>query len=201
MAGLCQAADSLTVTRVIDGYTLQLSDGETVRLIGVDTPESADSAKRQPDANRTGQDAETIIRMGKEAAEFTRRLVAPGQSGATSPAAETKSPNAVTVVVGKPYDPALISALPGSPSVGKNDQKTAPNIEDKPVRLEYDVQKKDPYGRTLAYVYLDDGTFVNAVIIKAGYARVMASPPNVKYQELFVKLEKDARDQKRGLWG
>lgn len=70
----------------------------------------------------------------------------------------------------------------------------------KRVRLEFDVQKKDRYGRLLAYVYLDDGTFVNARIIEEGYAQVMTIPPNVRHSEDFRKLEKQARDAKRGLW-
>ncbi|MBN1526505.1 MAG: thermonuclease family protein [Candidatus Omnitrophica bacterium] len=72
--------------------------------------------------------------------------------------------------------------------------------EGKPVRLEFDVQKKDRYGRLLAYVYLENGTFVNAEIIKQGYANVMTIPPNVKYQDLFLKLYREAREAKRGLW-
>lgn len=74
-------------------------------------------------------------------------------------------------------------------------------IAGKKVRLEYDVDKKDRYGRTLAYVYLQDGTFVNAELVKNGYANIMTVPPNVKYQELFLKLERRARSRNRGLWG
>ncbi len=49
------------------------------------------------------------------------------------------------------------------------------------VRLEFDVQQLDKYGRTLAYVYLEDGTFVNAWLVENGYAMVMTVPPNVKH--------------------
>ena len=70
----------------------------------------------------------------------------------------------------------------------------------KKVSLEYDVDRTDRYGRTLAYVYLEDGTFVNAEIVKNGYANVMTVPPNVKYQELFLKLERRARNRRKGLW-
>jgi endonuclease YncB( thermonuclease family) len=56
------------------------------------------------------------------------------------------------------------------------------------------------YKRLLAYIYLEDGTFVNGEIMKAGYAQAMTVPPNVKYADLFVELEKEAREQKRGLW-
>jgi micrococcal nuclease len=68
------------------------------------------------------------------------------------------------------------------------------------VRLEYDVGHYDRYGRTLAYVYLEDGTFVNALLVKEGYASVMTVPPNVKYADTFLKLERRARNQNRGMW-
>ena len=73
-------------------------------------------------------------------------------------------------------------------------------LTEKKVRLEYDVSKYDRYKRTLAYVYLENGTFLNAHLIKNGYASVMTVPPNVKYADLFVKLQKEAREKKRGLW-
>lgn len=72
-------------------------------------------------------------------------------------------------------------------------------VEGKRVRLEYDVQKNDKHGRTLAYVYLGD-EFINAKLIEEGYAKVMTIPPNVKCVELFRKLEREAREGKRGLW-
>ncbi len=70
----------------------------------------------------------------------------------------------------------------------------------KKVRLEFDVEKRDRYGRLLAYVYLEDGTFVNAKIIEEGYAQVMTIPPNVKYADHFLKLQRQARDNRKGLW-
>lgn len=70
----------------------------------------------------------------------------------------------------------------------------------KKVRLDYDVEKHDRYGRTLAYVYLEDGTFINARIIEEGYGQIMTIPPNVKYADYFRKLEKEARDGRKGLW-
>lgn len=73
--------------------------------------------------------------------------------------------------------------------------------EGKRVSLEFDVEKYDKYGRLLAYVYLKkDGAFVNAEIIKQGYASVMTIPPNAKYADLFLKLYQEARNNKRGLW-
>jgi micrococcal nuclease len=73
-------------------------------------------------------------------------------------------------------------------------------LEGRKVRLEYDVSRYDRYGRTLAYVYLDDGTFVNADLVRKGYATVMTIPPNVRHADEFVKLAERARKQKKGLW-
>jgi len=73
-------------------------------------------------------------------------------------------------------------------------------VEGKRVRLEFDVERYDKYKRILAYVYLEDGTFVNARIVQAGYASLMTYPPNVKYADLFLKLYREARQNQRGLW-
>ena len=73
-------------------------------------------------------------------------------------------------------------------------------VDGKTVRLEFDVQQLDKYGRTLAYIYLEDGTFVNAWLVENGYAMVMTFPPNVKHQELFLKLQREAREARKGLW-
>jgi endonuclease YncB( thermonuclease family) len=122
------------VKRVIDGDTIELTTGEKVRLIGVDTPETKDPRK-------------PVQYFGKEATAFTQRLV-----------------------------------------------------EGKRVRLAYDQQRQDKYGRTLAYIYLEDGTFVNAEIITQGYGFAYTRFP-FKYLEEFRQLEREAREAGRGLWG
>lgn len=128
------------VLRIIDGDTFVIADGspkgKTVRLIGIDAPESRNTGR-------------------KIKSEFGK--------------------------VSKAYLSKLIG--------------------DKRVRLEYDVDRTDRYGRTLAYVYLESGAFVNAELVKNGYANIMTVPPNVKYQDLFLRLERRARNQGRGLWG
>lgn len=73
-------------------------------------------------------------------------------------------------------------------------------VKGKKVGLEYDVGKTDKYGRTLAYVYADT-VFVNAELVKNGYAVIATFPPNVKYAKTFLALQEEARNQKRGLWG
>ena len=73
-------------------------------------------------------------------------------------------------------------------------------LTDKKVKLVSDVDQFDQYGRTLSYVYLEDGTFVNAELIKNGCAVIMTVSPNVQYSDYFAKLQVEARENKRGLW-
>jgi len=160
-------AESLIVKRVVDGDTLILSNGEKIRLTGIDTPESHNNAKARKDSERSGKDVKVITQQGVEAAQFVRKLA-----------------------------------------------------EGKRVRIEYDVQKRDRYGRLLVYAYdidtlqenpqihLPKGVvvsanreiFLNGSIIGSGYAVPMTIPPNVKHAELFKKLYSEARSQRRGLW-
>jgi len=72
-------------------------------------------------------------------------------------------------------------------------------VNGKTVRLEYDVQTHDRYGRLLAYVYVN-GQMVNAKLLEEGYAQLFTIPPNVKYAKLFRRLAQEARQHKRGLW-
>jgi micrococcal nuclease len=71
-------------------------------------------------------------------------------------------------------------------------------VEGRRVRLEMDVQARDRYGRLLAYVWVGD-TMVNAELVRRGFAQVMTVPPNVRHQELFLKLQREAREAERGL--
>src|SRR5438093_959054 len=76
-------------------------------------------------------------------------------------------------------------------------------VEGKRVRLEFDpanANHKDNRKRTLAYVFLEDGTFLNAEIIKHGYGFTIPGFVH-KYQSEFRRLEREARENKRGLWG
>lgn len=68
------------------------------------------------------------------------------------------------------------------------------------IRLEYDLDKYDQYNRVLAYAYLKDNTFINAELVKNGFARVMTIQPNSKYSDLFYEQQVNARDKKIGIW-
>jgi len=73
-------------------------------------------------------------------------------------------------------------------------------VEGKKVRLEFDRQRKDKSKRLLAYVYVGD-MMLNAELVRQGYAQVVTLPPNVKYQQLLLQLQREAQEAKRGLWG
>lgn len=70
----------------------------------------------------------------------------------------------------------------------------------KVVRLEYESGRKDRYERTLAYVYLSDGTFVNAEIVRQGFGHTYTRFP-FKFLLQFRQYEREARGAGRGLWG
>jgi micrococcal nuclease len=79
------------------------------------------------------------------------------------------------------------------------------------VWLEFDVGQRDKYSRLLAYVWLNPpavftekeirAKMYNAELLLNGYAQVMTAPPNVKYADLFVKFQREAREKGKGLWG
>jgi endonuclease YncB( thermonuclease family) len=128
-----------SVVRVVDGDTVRVQLGgteESVRLIGIDTPETVDP--RSP-----------VECFGEQASARTKALLPAGTE----------------------------------------------------VRLVADVEPRDRYHRLLAYVYRDDGTFVNLSLVADGYASVRTYPPNVAHEAEFTSAAAEARDEGRGLWG
>src|SRR4051812_46623320 len=74
-------------------------------------------------------------------------------------------------------------------------------VANRRVTLRYDAERRDRYGRLLAYVYRrDDGLFVNAELVGRGFARTLTIPPNVGHAEQLARLARRARQRKRGLW-
>lgn len=70
------------------------------------------------------------------------------------------------------------------------------------IHLVGDVEQRDTYDRLLAYAYrLPDGLFVNAELVRQGYAQVLTIPPNVAHADQLVELARQAREAGRGLWG
>jgi len=134
-----EEADTYKVIKVVDGDTFKImyNNVETsVRLIGVDTPESV-----HPDPERNTE-------FGVMASNFSKKM-----------------------------------------------------LEGKTVKLVKDVSETDKYGRLLRYVYLEDGTFYNELLVKEGYARVSTYPPDVRFADVLLEAERFARENNKGLWG
>jgi micrococcal nuclease len=68
------------------------------------------------------------------------------------------------------------------------------------VRYRLGLEQRDRYGRALVYVWLPDGRFFNAMLVRDGYAQPLTIPPNVEFAERFVALARQARRRGRGLW-
>jgi micrococcal nuclease len=96
--------------------------------------------------------------------------------------------------------PEIVHSLePGEQFGEEATEKNRELVEGRIVSLERDVTDRDEYGRLLRYVWLGD-VMINAELVRLGYAYSYSLPPNVKYQELFLRLEREAREQKLGLW-
>jgi micrococcal nuclease len=130
--------DSAVVQSTIDGDTIHVllpnDEQITVRLLGIDTPETHHPTK-------------PVGCFGPEAEQFTRK-----------------------------------------------------QLTNKSVKLEYDQERHDKYGRTLAYVYVGDQRF-NDVLIENGYAKILSIEPNTKYARTLFEEEMKARENNLGLWG
>lgn len=72
-------------------------------------------------------------------------------------------------------------------------------ILNKEIRLEFDVDSLDRFGRTLAYAFLDH-VFINEELIKNGYAVLMTIPPNVRFESQFVRDQNYAKSNHLGIW-
>lgn len=68
------------------------------------------------------------------------------------------------------------------------------------VKLEFDVESADKYGRSLAYAFLENGVFVNDSLLRAGWADLMTIVPNVKHIDEFVASRAFAIKNNKGMW-
>jgi len=106
-------------------------------------------------------------------------------------------------IAGSPYRVRYIGI--DTPEIGKPGAAEATRLNSqlvsgKVAELEKDVSETDRYGRLLRYVWVD-GNMVNAVLVARGYAQVATYPPDVKYQQEFLELQRQAREAGLGLWG
>jgi micrococcal nuclease len=68
------------------------------------------------------------------------------------------------------------------------------------IRLEFDIERFDDYGRTLAYVFLPDGSMVNEKLLQSGVAHCLYKMPNVKHEARLLKAQRAAMQDRRGMW-
>ncbi len=73
-------------------------------------------------------------------------------------------------------------------------------IAGKTVRLTFDRQRRDIYGRTLAQVWLRDGTWVDGDMVRRGFAHVYTFTPNLRWAKRLIALERTARKRRLGIW-
>jgi len=77
---------------------------------------------------------------------------------------------------------------------------TTSRLTGRTVRLEFDVDRIDPYGRTLAYLWMPDGSMFNETLVRRGFATVATYPPDTKYVRRFEAAQRAAKTAGRGLW-
>jgi len=70
----------------------------------------------------------------------------------------------------------------------------------KKIRLEFDKERRDRYGRLLAYVFLPDGSFINEKILEQGYGFYLPRKPNSRYNSALLKAQRKAMSEKKGIW-
>jgi len=134
------------VTWIYDGDTLKIENIGTVRLIGIDTPESKASPRDRFYTKRYPISKKRLRKIASRAKDYNIR-----------------------------------------------------NAKGKRVKLELDHTHRDKYDRLLAYVYLPNGKMLNRVLLKKGLATVFRRY-DFQYKKDFLKIEKKARKNKRGLW-
>lgn len=159
-----------TVTRVIDGDTFKLSNGQNLKLTAVNAPELHDVTKLHQEAKRFGKEIWAYRTIGGKAHEVVERLL---------------------------------------------------KLADDQIKLESGSETFDENGNLLAYVYvlvdqLEEGIvpddvvcfkkadryeiFLNAYLVKSGFAEVIDGQDQ-KHQNILLQLEKEAKANKKGIWG
>jgi len=88
----------------------------------------------------------------------------------------------------------------GEPFGGQAKELNEKLVYRKNVRLEFDKDKYDEYGRLLAYVFLEDNTFVNELLLLEGLAYCLPIKPNMRHSSLFLNAQRQAMKKKKGIW-
>ncbi len=113
----------------------------------------------------------------------------------------------VTALVGNRYERIRLIGI-DAPEMGqepwgeiaKRHLRTMIISTSRTVRIEYDIETRDKYGRLLAYLRMKNGKLVNSVMLREGYAVLFTFPPNVRHNGAFIEAEREARSRKLGIW-
>ena len=89
---------------------------------------------------------------------------------------------------------------PGQPLGKKAKQRLQQLISGKTVRMQMDIDQKDKYGRSLAHIFLRNGTWINEQLLREGMAHVYTFAPNFRWSAALLRSEAEARSAKRGIW-
>ena len=139
------------------------------------------------------------------------------QGGGATPAGKETTGEVVEVTDGDTIEVSLPEGVEDVRYIGVDTPEVDPNIgvecfgkqaselnrelvEGEQVRLVFDAERRDRYDRLLAYVYVGK-TFVNAELVRRGYARTLTIEPNDTFAERFARLAQEAANAGRGLWG
>ncbi len=129
----------------------------------------------------------------------SRKRPSPAPSLPRSPASSTATRSRSISTDGKRTSATSASTRPRASSRASRSSASAPRratstkelVEGETVRLVFDAERRDVYERLLAYVYVGD-TFVNAELVRRGYATTLTIPPNDRYADMFARLEREA---------
>ncbi|MEW5736606.1 MAG: thermonuclease family protein [Thermodesulfobacteriota bacterium] len=91
--------------------------------------------------------------------------------------------------------------VPDEPFARESREANRALVAEGPLRLVFDAEKTDRYGRRLCYVYNSRGAFVNGAMLEKGMAYVMPVPPNLLRQQELLDLQRKAMQARLGLWG
>ncbi|MEN8906221.1 MAG: thermonuclease family protein [Clostridiales bacterium] len=73
-------------------------------------------------------------------------------------------------------------------------------IEGKEVKLVKDISDRDRYNRLLRYVYMNDGTFLNELLVKEGFAKSIEYKPDIRFTDILNSAQKYAKKNNRVIW-
>lgn len=160
-----------TISKVIDGDSFKLSNGQKLKLAGINAPEILDNNTLRQESRKFGKDIWVYRTLGGDAAKEAGRILAMGKNKICLESG-TEAFDADGNLFAYVYVP-----------VARWEEGMA---ADEKVFLETNGQRE---------------IFLNAHLVQTGFAEVISMPLSAKHQALFLGLQREAKEHKRGLWG